>query len=202
MVSIPYTSSTHDYLMTDPIFDIRKTPSKMGIITEIFRRRKGVLRSFHPTHPVLVFGKDAERIVEGHENCVFPCGDGSPYQKFHQMKGKVVFYDVPFRNFTFIHYLEDLIKDKLPFPLYDEHPFTVQMVDFHGQRHEIHTHAFSDKAIRYRRPEILEDRLRKCGALKKRRVGKTSLMTVAADDAVKCVYDMMNEGRSFFQVDN
>ena len=63
----------------------------MGLITEIFRRREGVLRSFHPTHPVLVYGKDSKWLTSEHEKCLNLCGAGSPFDKFRQLKGKILF---------------------------------------------------------------------------------------------------------------
>src|SRR5690625_1191242 len=38
------------------IFDVQNEPSCVGILTEIFRKRPGVLRSWHPTHSVAALG--------------------------------------------------------------------------------------------------------------------------------------------------
>jgi len=197
MVSMPYFCSTSEYLQKDPIFNVRKTPSRMGIISEIFRRKKGVLRSLHPTHPVLAYGKDAVWIVEGHEECVFPCGKNTPFDKFRSLNGKILFFDVPFRTFTFLHYLEDLIKDSLPFPVYTAEPFTVRVIDYNGKEFGMNTYAFSDTAVQTRNPEILEKNLLKENLLIKKRIGKTKLMLVSAENAVLCTKRMM-ERNSFF----
>ena len=106
MVSLPYSSSTYAYLQNLKCFDVRKTVSHMGLISESFRRRKNVLRSFHPTHPVLACGPKAEWIVKEHDKCLYPCGPGSPFEKLAQLRGKVMFFNVPFVTITFFHYLE------------------------------------------------------------------------------------------------
>ena len=50
----------------NPPFEKEKTPSRVGAITEAFRKRKGVLRSSHPTHSICAFGPKAELIVSRH----------------------------------------------------------------------------------------------------------------------------------------
>src|SRR5512137_302949 len=46
MPALSYASVTPEH----PLFDLRTTPSCVGIIPETFRRMPGVLRSLHPTH--------------------------------------------------------------------------------------------------------------------------------------------------------
>ena len=104
MVSMPFFSSASEYLRKANVFDVRKTASKMGLISETFRRRPGVVRSLHPTHPVLVYGPAAEAMVSGHEDCMYPCGPGSPYEKFMELNGRVLFYGVTEFHFTFHHF--------------------------------------------------------------------------------------------------
>jgi aminoglycoside 3-N-acetyltransferase len=67
MVSIPFRGSAYDYLMQNKTFHVKKTVSMMGLVTEMFRRRRGTARSLHPTHPVLACGKNSEWITAGHE---------------------------------------------------------------------------------------------------------------------------------------
>jgi aminoglycoside 3-N-acetyltransferase len=69
MVSLPYRSSSFDYVRRAKAFDVRKTPSMMGMVSELFRRRPEVLRSLHPTHPVLVRGRRAGNFVDAHPAC-------------------------------------------------------------------------------------------------------------------------------------
>jgi aminoglycoside 3-N-acetyltransferase len=199
MVSLPYLSSSYDYLQTGEIFDVRKTPSRMGLISEIFRRKKGVLRSLHPTHPVLAYGKDAEWIVDGHEKCPYPCGKNTPFDKIKSLSGKTLFFDVPFNRFTFIHHIEDLIQDNLPFPLYTEEPIPAKTLDYDGNELTVNTYAFSDLAVKSRRPEILENYLFKNKMLQKARIGKTVLMLVAVEDAVRCSNQLADNHIFFYR---
>jgi aminoglycoside 3-N-acetyltransferase len=79
MVSMSYMSSTYEYLQQGTVFDMRKTISYMGLLSESFRRRSGVLRSQHPTHPILALGPKANWLVGDHGKCLYPCGIGSPF---------------------------------------------------------------------------------------------------------------------------
>lgn len=156
MVSMPYTSSTYEYLGKSRCFDVRTTVSMMGVISESFRGRGEVIRSLSPTHPVLAHGPKTDWIIGGHNKCLYPCGPGSPFEKLALLNGKVVFFAVPFETFTFFHYLEHMIKDELGFPLYFRDPVDVPMIDHAGERHLVKSFVFSLEANRRRRPGILK----------------------------------------------
>ena len=66
MVSLPFGGASIDWLERGRAFDVRRTPSMMGMVSEMFRRRADVLRSLHPTHPILARGPQAARFIDGH----------------------------------------------------------------------------------------------------------------------------------------
>ncbi len=199
MPSMQYRSSSYEQLQRNEVFDVRKTFSKMGLITEIFRRKQGVLRSLHPTHPVLAWGKDAARIVEGHETCIYPCGQNTPFDKFRALHGKVLFFDVSFNTFTFIHYIEDLIKSELPFPLYRKDALAADMLDGAGRKITVSTYVFSEAAVSRRKPDVLKKYLLRKNLIRRERVGRTTLMLVRAEDAIACTQDMLNQNVYFYE---
>ena len=200
MPSLPYLSSTYEYLSTGKGFDVRQTISQMGLISEIFRRRRNVLRSLHPTHPVLACGPKADWIVAGHGKCLSPCGAGTPFEKLLVLNGKVVFFDAPLRTFTFFHYLEDLLVDRLPFALYCPDPFEVDVIDYEGRRSSVKTLVFSPETIRRRRFEVLEDELEKECLIKYIRIGNTQLLSVDVRDVVECAREMFRRGVVFYDL--
>jgi aminoglycoside 3-N-acetyltransferase len=200
MVSLPYMSSSHEYLKTLESFDVRKTPSRMGLMSEFFRRRKEVLRSLHPTHPILACGPRAEWIVAGHESIRYPCGPGSPFEKLLELDGKVVFFDAPFAAFTFFHYLEHRHQDRFRFPLYHDRLFDVPVIDREGQKGSVKTFVFSDEVIRRRRFSVLETELKRQGLIARRRVGNTTLLLVRLRSVIDCVDSMMRRGTYFYDV--
>ena len=198
MVSLPYLTSTYKYLQNLKCFDVNKTASRMGLLSELFRRRKDVLRSLHPTHPILARGPKAEWIIAHHEDCLYACGSGSPFEKLLQLKGKVFFFDTPFAAFTFFHYLEDMVRGRLSFSLYDQKIFAVPVIDAHGKTRIVKTVAFSEDAIKRRRFSVLEKEFWRCGLIKSARIGNTRLLLVKVVDAVSCTEEMMRRGVFFY----
>lgn len=56
-----------------PVFDSKKEPSCVGILTNLFMKRAGVVRSLHPTHSMAGFGKNAAEYLAGEEYRNTPC---------------------------------------------------------------------------------------------------------------------------------
>ncbi|MBI4026812.1 MAG: AAC(3) family N-acetyltransferase [Verrucomicrobia bacterium] len=92
------------------VFDIKKSPTWVGLIPEVFRRRKGVLRSFHPTHSVTAFGARATELIADHLKCPTPCGEGTPYVKLMDIGGKILLLGVDQDRSTSLHSLESLAR--------------------------------------------------------------------------------------------
>jgi aminoglycoside 3-N-acetyltransferase len=192
MVSLPFRGAAYDYLALGKGFNVKKTLSMMGLVTEMFRRREGTLRSLHPTHPVLAYGRNAKWLVADHERCLYPCGPGSPFEKFYQLKGKILFYDVSFGSITFFHFVEDMLKDRLPFPVYSDRLFSVSAVDASGETCGIQTYAFN-KDVR-RMAEKLEAEMARQGKIRHGRVGNSRFCLVTAEDVVACFTAMVETG--------
>ena len=49
------------YYLKRPVFDVRRQPSEMGLLSELFRRRESVRRSLHPTASVCALGHSRTR---------------------------------------------------------------------------------------------------------------------------------------------
>jgi len=71
-------------------YDRQRTPSRVGAITEAFRRRPGVVRSPHPTHSIAAHGPKAEEIVSLHtpDRPVF-AAEGA-YGKLYELDGGIL----------------------------------------------------------------------------------------------------------------
>ena len=192
MMSIPFRGSAYDYLEKDKLFDAAKTVSMVGLVTEMFRRRPGTLRSLHPTHPVLAHGPDAATMVAHHESTVYPCGRGSPFDDLRERQGKLLFVDVSFGAITFFHHLEDLFKDKLSVPVYEERLFEARVRDADGREHIVPTLAFNRQAAR--NTDILEEELGNAGALAQGKIGSTSLLLVGCESVVNAMSTLIDRG--------
>jgi aminoglycoside 3-N-acetyltransferase len=88
-------------------FYVEDSSSCIGILTELFRKRPGVVRSLHPTHSVAALGKYAEEFVEGNEKFDTPCARGSSWGKLLDRKAKIMLIGVDLTRNTFIHGVEE-----------------------------------------------------------------------------------------------
>lgn len=200
MVSLPYRDSSFAYLQRLRRFDVRKTPSMMGMVSELFRRRPGVLRSLHPTHPILVHGPRAEWFVRDHARQVHPCGPDTPFDRLVQAGGKVLFVNAGFPTYTFFHYLEHLVGPRLPFPVYTQEVFEVPVVDALGQPGTVRTHVYEPGTIARRRFPIFERWIREQGLIRTAKLGVTTLELVHVRDTIECVTAKAEQGQFFYDM--
>lgn len=91
----------------NPKFYVEDSPSCIGILPELFRKRPEVIRSLHPTHSVAALGKDAENFTRGNEKFDTPCARGSSWGKLLDMKATILLIGVDLRRNTFIHGVEE-----------------------------------------------------------------------------------------------
>jgi len=106
--TFPFQGLQYHYVQRQRVFDVKRTPSMVGLFTEVFRRAEGVTRSLHPTHPIAAWGKHSNELVaEHHLGTAF--GEKSPVYKMQQYNGLVVGIGVvPKRCFTLYHVAEEL----------------------------------------------------------------------------------------------
>ena len=201
MVSLPYRSSSLEYLKDLRVFDVRRTPSAMGLVSEFFRRRSDVMRSLHPTHPVLAHGPRAHEFLAGHEDQVYPCGPGTPFARLAEAGGKVLFYDVGIEYLTFFHHLEHIVSPQLPFSLYTTELFEVPVIDAAGASRTVRTHAFSREAISRRRFDRLEAWLGERGLVSEVRVGGSRILACDTRQIVTLVEEKARAGVYFYDLD-
>lgn len=90
----------------NPPFDPKTTPSRVGAITETFRKREGVLRSLHPTHSVSALGPKAEEIVSQHthERPVFD--KKGAFGKLYELDAYILML-APLNTNTMMHMAEE-----------------------------------------------------------------------------------------------
>jgi aminoglycoside 3-N-acetyltransferase len=99
-----------------PVFDIRYTPSNVGIIPETFRTRPGTLRSLHPTHSACAAGPLAAALMEAHAADTTPCGPNSPFRALPDRGGQILFLGCGLEANTTMHAVEEIV---VPPYLYD-----------------------------------------------------------------------------------
>jgi aminoglycoside 3-N-acetyltransferase len=109
-----FTYRAEDYLKSGKVFDVRRSPSALGMLSEMARRYPGAKRSLHPINSIVAIGKNAEAIIETHHTDIYPCGEKSPYYLAMQMGGTIAGIGVNANFMSFVHCPEDVIKLKFP----------------------------------------------------------------------------------------
>jgi len=139
MPSFPLSAASIEYLAADPVFDVRTTPSRMGAISEAFRRLPGTLRSVHPTHPVAVRGPGADQIVAGHESAPTPLGDGTPFPQLIERDAHQIFFGTGTGVITMYHSFECTREPPFPLDVFADRVFEVRCVDAEGEELTVRT---------------------------------------------------------------
>jgi aminoglycoside N3'-acetyltransferase len=103
--------------MKDYVFDPRVQGSNLGAVPEAFLKRHGVRRSIHPTHSVSAVGKHADYVTKDHHRAPSIFGKGSPWDRCHELNGKVLGLGISMGPVTFYHLLEDRVGDAFPLPV-------------------------------------------------------------------------------------
>src|SRR5712691_3451449 len=89
-----------------PLFDRETTPSKTGLLTEIFRTQASATRSIHATHSLAASGALAEQICCDHYRHDSPCGADTPYSRLVLSRASVLLLGVTFHSYTLFHTAE------------------------------------------------------------------------------------------------
>ncbi len=194
MPTLSMRGSAIEFMRTGKAFDVRTTPSQVGMLSEVFRRSAGVARSIHPTHSVAAWGKDAQFFAADHHLAQTPCGRGSPFFKLLERRGKIVLAGTDISALTFYHCVEELIEPLLP-----RSPFTTErfVVTCRSQGQLIQTvpTRFYDPGVsRSRRLQPLEAEMRRKGRWRQARTGSLSLVVLDAADVLQTAREMAERG--------
>jgi aminoglycoside 3-N-acetyltransferase len=122
-----------------PDFNVLKTRSKLGFLSEWARMDKRSKRSLHPTNSIVAIGKDAEFYLSTHHNGIYPCGIDSPFYKLIEKRAKIIGLGVDVNNLTFLHCLEDVEPFLFPFRTRTEKLFDIQVINYDGEKKVIKT---------------------------------------------------------------
>jgi len=88
-------------------YDPATTPSRTGLITEVFRQRSGAVRSGHPTHSVAAMGVAAELLVSGHTPGGGTFNIRGPHGRYVRWGAKIVFLGCTLAANTTYHAVEE-----------------------------------------------------------------------------------------------
>ena len=110
-VSPPVDESCWEEIRNDMIgYHPRFTPTRrMGIVPEVFRQQKGVVRSRHPSTSFAAWGKHARLVTRNHP-FDFPLGRKSPLEKLYDLDALILLIGVGHDKSTFLHLAEHRLE--------------------------------------------------------------------------------------------
>jgi aminoglycoside 3-N-acetyltransferase len=193
--TLPFDGAALDYVRSGVVTDVVRTPSRMGFITEVFRRLPGVTRSIHPTHPIAIWGKDALAIADGHHAAASPCGAGTPFHKLLERDGKILLAGVGIRSMTFFHCVEELLEPHMPFSPFTQTWFEAKTKGSDGVVYTSRMRLFEPAISARRDCELMIEPLKRQGFWRQRRVGRLDLIVLHASEVVATLSAMASTGQ-------
>ena len=177
----------------NPFYDVRRSVPCIGTLAVVAFERKDGVRSLHPTHSVVAFGKDAADYVKGEELCGSPAPVNSCLSRLYEEGGKVLLIGVGHERNTYLHSVDERlgIPDRL-----NPDAFVITIKDHDGniiQSPPFRTHftAASDRCVSEYYPNYKEA-FEYTGAVRYAMLGKALVYICDAKgmtDTVKKLWD-------------
>lgn len=118
-----------DFSSEGSTFDVKKTPSQMGILTEFARKNPNSKRTIDPIYSFVVLGELKDELGNlVYENSY---GPNSMFAKLREKKGKIMVIGLKYNDsVTFFHHVEEIQKVDYRFPK----EFHGEIIDYDNER--------------------------------------------------------------------
>jgi len=202
MPAFPLVGGALEYLSTDPVFDVRSTPSTMGALTERFRTSAGAVRSLHPTHSVAARGPGAEELVAGHADAPTPFGEGTPFARMIERGMVQLWFGVGLRIFTLYHAFECLRPGGFPIDVFYERRIDARVIDEEGRERTVST-LVHDPVTAGRKDETREairDHLVATGVLRTAKLGRGEVMAARMPELMAELETLLDRGITIYRI--
>ena len=195
MPTQPFTSTAIEYVRTHPVTDLARAASLMGIMTELLRRTKGVVRSINPTHPVAAWGDKGVRLVGNDWEARTPCGRGTAYHRLIEADGKILMLGTGVQPMTFYHCVEELIEPSMPSSPFTKEVFTLQTKDAKGRLYTSRMRLFEPTLSAKRRMSLLVPELKASGYWREARLGRLEIICLKAAEVLEACRSMAKKNQ-------
>jgi aminoglycoside N3'-acetyltransferase len=149
------TVASLEFLQKGMVHDARTTPSGMGAVTEIARKRPGFRRTAHPVRSITGIGPRWDEIVK--DQCATPLfyDDKSPFFRLSQVGGKIVGLGVGSERCSFVHTADDFLRDAFPVVPYLPDLYRAKCIDESGRELVIETYAHDMAKMNHDVPKLM-----------------------------------------------
>ena len=168
------------------VYDVARSKSMVGALTEYFRKCPDVVRTGHPIFSAAIWGKHRDELASVGKDSF---GEDTIFAKVHALGGKLVLYGSPFPP-TFKHYVEQC--HGVPYRF---------MKTFHGTIKEGDAEREDEATfyVRYLDRNVvsdatrLENRLESLGLIREAAVGGGRIRVMSANEFHDVVWNMLDE---------
>ncbi len=170
------------------VFDVKNSPSKVGVFSEHVRRKRQAVRSLEPIFSCAGIGKFSRDMLRDMGNECF--GQGSIFDKLYRINGKLMLFGRPF-DITYMHYVENAFKVSYRF----NKTFSGVVIDENSRRYNCSVDYYVrhlDRNINYKM-ENLGDKLLGEGLLKKVKLGYGDILLCKAQDVFNLGIEMLKK---------
>jgi aminoglycoside 3-N-acetyltransferase len=143
-------------LKNGEIFNIKRSPSFTGILSEYARRHSRAIRSLHPTKSVVAIGPLTKELTDGHENSPYPYDTCSPYYKLREYNAKIIGIGVKTTYLSAVHTVDDTMRDIFPLNPYHKELFEAECINYSGDKIIVKTYAHYMKYMNFDLPDFFK----------------------------------------------
>lgn len=119
-----------DFSTHGTTWDVRHTPSHMGIISEFARKDTRSRKVFHPIYPFSIIGKHADELVKHRYKGGY--SKDSIFHKLRELDAKIIQIDKVYKGTTLIHHVEEMMQ--VDYKYFKD--FKGIVIDEHGREYE------------------------------------------------------------------
>ena len=148
--------SSYEYLLQGKVFDIRRTPSYTGLLTEFARRQRDAFRSLHPTKSVCALGCYAEELTATHQDSPWPYDVCSPYYKLIEQEAKIIGLGVWTQYLSFVYCVDDALKSDAPVQTYFPQTFAARCINYQGEETIVETYTHDMRRVIHDIPRFMK----------------------------------------------
>ncbi|MFN8257512.1 MAG: AAC(3) family N-acetyltransferase [Bacteroidales bacterium] len=124
-----------EYLKSGGIFNVKRSPTVMGLLPDMARRHKNSYRSLHPTHSVVAIGHKAKELTKNHHKSIYPFGNHSPYYKIVDYDAIIIGLGLNTGQcLSFVHCIEDKYGKDFPVKTYVDEIYEGLSIDYEGNK--------------------------------------------------------------------
>ena len=152
-------TSSYEYLKQGHVFDVRRTPSYTGLLTEFARRQRSAVRSLHPTKSVCAIGPHAEALTRTHQQSPYPYDKCSPYWKLVEYNAKIIGIGVHTTYLSFVYCVDDALKEINPVQTYFPEVFAAKCINYEGKDQIVETYAHDMRRVVHDIPRFVKQHI-------------------------------------------